>query len=763
MEQLIKILYVEDNEYDARNFQRELEKSSLTTTLLTVNTIAEALTYAEKKEFDIVFLDYHLPGENGLSLLRTIRNKGFSIPVVIITNYADPQVAVEMMQSGASDYIPKSLLNTEGIEQCIRNSIRYSELEQVRKSVESSLKSAEEKLSTIISHTPVILFSVNPNGELTFAKGRNLGSIMPGGDELVGESVFELFEGHDEFIGQIKIALAGNEVTQSIKFGNTVYQISCTPRMNSNGKLEEIVGIAYDVTKRAEAEESLLKAKLLAEQTSKAKQDFIANMSHEIRTPMNAIVGFTNLLEETVLDEVQRDYVKTIQLSGESLLNLINDILDFSKIEAGKLFIEKEEFVLRDTLSSVERVLKGKADEKKLNLIIKVDPEVPVSLLGDPNRLYQVLMNLMSNAIKFTDKGKVLVEVKKMSEKSNKVKLKFIVADTGIGIPKDDYESIFESFSQISSGTTRKYGGTGLGLAIVKRLVELQKGSIKVKSELRQGSTFEFDLEYSIGKGKLDKLEKAFVEAIDLSVLKGKKVILAEDNRMNQKLIQNILASLEMDLKIASNGKEVLDLLQKEAADILLLDIQMPIMDGFEVAGHIRKKIQGPIGNIPIIAMTAHAFKEEKEACLKAGMNDHIAKPIQKEELLRIMYNLLMGHVEKTVQPMIDISYLKSLSEGNDEFVTEMLNIFAEDTPVLMQQMKVAVEKEDWKKVSQLAHKYRSPLALLGIKSIEEIMNTIEYNAKEKTNLSELPKMFNEAEVLTLSALEYINKELTKS
>jgi signal transduction histidine kinase/DNA-binding response OmpR family regulator len=762
MEQLIKILYVEDNEYDARNFQRELEKSSLSTTLLTVNTIAEALNYAEKKEFDIVFLDYHLPGENGLSLLKTIRNKGFSIPVVIITNYADPQVAVEMMQSGASDYIPKSLLNTEGIEQCIRNSIRYSELEQVRKSVESSLKSAEEKLSTIISHTPVILFSVHPNGELTFAKGRNLGSIMPGGDELVGESVFEIFEGHDEFIGQIKIALAGNEVTQSIKFGNTVYQISCTPRMNSSGSLEEIVGIAYDVTKRAEAEESLLKAKLLAEQTSKAKQDFIANMSHEIRTPMNAIVGFTNLLEETVLDEVQRDYVKTIQLSGESLLNLINDILDFSKIEAGKLFIEKEEFVLRDTISSVERVLKGKADEKKLNLIIKVDPEVPVSLLGDPNRLYQVLMNLMSNAIKFTDKGKVSVEVKKMAEKSNKVKLKFIVADTGIGIPKNDYESIFESFSQISSGTTRKYGGTGLGLAIVKRLVELQKGSIKVNSELRQGSTFEFDLEYVIGKGKLDKLEKAFVEALDLSVLKGKKVILAEDNRMNQKLIENILASLEMDLKIASNGKEVLELLQKEAADILLLDIQMPIMDGFEVVDHIRKKIQGPITNIPIIAMTAHAFKEEKEACLKAGMNNHIAKPIQKEELLRVMYNLLIGHVEKTVQPMIDISYLKSLSEGNDEFVTEMLNIFAEDTPVLMQQMKVAVDKEDWKKVSQLAHKYRSPLALLGIKSIEEIMNSIEYNAKEKTNLSELPKMFSEAEVLTSDALEYINKELSK-
>ncbi|MFM7024131.1 MAG: response regulator [Flavobacteriales bacterium] len=762
MEQIIRILYVEDNEYDARNFHRELEKSSLKTTLRTVNTIAEAMTHAEKQDFDLVFLDYHLPGENGLSLLRTIRNNGFSIPVVIITNYADPQVAVEMMQSGASDYIPKSLLNTEGIEQCIRNSIRYSELEQVRRSVESSLKSAEEKLSTIISHTPVILFAANPNGELTFAKGRNLGSIMPGGDEFVGESVFEIFEGHDEFIGQIKIALAGNEVTQSIKFGNTVYQISCTPRMGADGKLEEIVGIAYDVTKRAEAEESLLKAKLLAEQTSKAKQDFIANMSHEIRTPMNAIIGFTNLLEETTLDEVQRDYVKTIQVSGESLLALINDILDFSKIEAGKLFIEKEEFVLRDTLSSVERVLKGKADEKRLHLLINVDKDVPQVLLGDSNRLYQVLMNLVSNAIKFTDKGKVSVEVKKLSEKGNKVKLKFIVADTGIGIPKDNYESIFESFSQISSGTTRKFGGTGLGLAIVKRLLELQKGSIKVNSELHHGSSFEFELEYGVAKLNSSKSEKTLGKMVDIEALKGKKVLLAEDNRMNQKLIENIMLSFGMDLKIANNGREVLDLLQNEKADILLLDIQMPVMDGFEVVDFIRKNIKGSKGNIPIIAMTAHAFKEEREACLKAGMNDHIAKPIHKEELLRIMSSLLVGS-SSTEPSMIDISYLKTLSEGNDAFVVEMLNIFSEDTPLLMEQMKVAIDKEDWKKVSQLAHKYRSPLALLGIKSIEDIMNKIEYSAKEKTSLPEIKKLFKEADILTLAVLESVNKELSKN
>ncbi len=759
MNQSIKILYVESNEQDARNFQRELGKTSLKAVFFTVRSSSEASLMSDNQSFDIVFLDYHLPGENGLALLKVLRNKVVPVPVVVVTNYADPKIAVQMMQAGASDYIPKSLLNAVGLEQCVRNSLRYSELEQVRDQVELSLKSAEEKLSTIVSNTPVILFSVNPKGEFTFAKGRNLGVFMPEGADLVGESVFDVFDGYDEFIHQMKIALTGNEVTQSLKFGDMVYQISCTPRFNKRGRLEEIVGIAYDVTKRAEAEESLMKAKLLAEQTSKAKQDFIANMSHEIRTPMNAIVGFANLLQDTKLSDVQKDYLQTIQLSGDNLLNLINDILDFSKIEAGKLIIEKEPFVLGETLLSLERVLKGKSDEKKVKLNLQVDADVPSQLIGDANRLYQVLMNLVSNAIKFTDKGSVTVRVQKVSEQENKVKLKFTVTDTGIGIPADKFDAIFDGFSQVSSGTTRKYGGTGLGLAIVRRLIHLQKGTIKVTSELRKGSTFEFELKYALGVEKEVALPAAIISNIDAKIFAGKKILLAEDNRMNQKLIQNLLAPLSVQLTLVDNGQAAVDIMENSDFDLLLLDIQMPILDGFEVATHIRKEVNGINAEMPILAMTAHAFKEEKEACYKAGMNAHISKPIQKQELLKVMQDLL-NLSNSSEADVLDLSYLKSLSEGNDAFVREMLTIFSEDIPQLMAQLKVSMDAEDLKRVGQLAHKYRSPLSLLKLTRLEEIMKTMEHKVGEKVQLEEMKKLFEQACSLTSMALESVQREI---
>ena len=267
MQQVIKLLYIEVNENDARNFHREIEKSSLKIALTIVPDVEEMYVEVKKRAFDIVFSDYHLPNQNGLSFLRNLRSKDIYIPVVFITDYADPQIAVEMMQSGASDFIPKSLLNSDGIEQCIRNSIRYSELESQRKNVELHLKSAEDKLSTVISYTPIIIFSFDKFGEITLAKGSNLGFS----DDIIGESIFDVFEGKDEFTNQVKIALAGNEVTQSMHFGNAVYQITCTPRFDEHGELVEVIGIANDITKRAEAEDSLMKAKLLAEQTSKAR------------------------------------------------------------------------------------------------------------------------------------------------------------------------------------------------------------------------------------------------------------------------------------------------------------------------------------------------------------------------------------------------------------------------------------------------------------------------------------------------------------
>lgn len=759
MNTVTRLIYIEVNEEDAKNFRREIEKSSLSVALTIVSTIDELFKEVEKNTFDIIFSDYHLPNITGLQFLKKLRTKEVEIPVVFITDYADPQIAVEMMQSGASDFIPKSLLNSDGIEQCVRNSIRYSELESKKKSAELHLKSAEDKLSTVISYTPIIIFSVDKKGEITLAKGSAFGFS----DDILGESIFDVFEGKDEFTNQIKIALAGNEVTQSINFGSSVYQITCTPRFDEHGVLEEVIGIANDITKRAEAEDSLMKAKILAEQTSKAKQDFIANMSHEIRTPMNAIVGFTALLAETKLNDIQRDYVETIKVSGENLLNLINDILDFSKIEAGKLFIEKEGFVLKHVLESIERVLKGKANEKSLDFFIEIDENVPQYIVGDSNRLYQVLMNLVGNAIKFTEKGFVKIKVQKSWEKEDRFRLKFFVIDSGIGIPKSKLDYIFDSFNQVSSGATRKYGGTGLGLAIVKRLVELQKGTVKVASEVGVGSTFEFEIKYKLDSDRVED-EPKIQEAIDLSLLSGKHILLAEDNRMNQKFIVNIFEKTNAKLFVASDGEEALQLLKEMKFDILLLDIQMPNKDGFEVIKELRSSFPANKKNIPVIAMTAHAFKEERDACIAAGMNEHIAKPINKDDLFALIFKFLFGKKlsKMSSSELLDTNYLKSMSEGNDEFVLEMLAIFFEDTPPLIDNLSKAVIEKDWKKMTQLAHKYRSPLALLGLKSLEESMRKIEYQAKLEEGIDVVKTEFEFAKEQTNKVLEEVKNKLDK-
>ncbi len=759
MQQLIKLLYIEVNENDARNFHREIEKSTLKIALTIVSDIEEMYVMVKKRAFDIVFSDYHLPNENGLTFLKNLRSKDIQVPVVFITDYADPQIAVEMMQSGASDFIPKSLLNSDGIEQCIRNSIRYSNLESQRKNVEFHLKSAEDKLATVISYTPIIVFSFDKRGEITLAKGSDLGFS----DDIIGESIFDVFEGKDEFTNQVKIALAGNEVTQSMNFGNALYQITCTPRFDNYGELLEVIGIANDITKRAEAEDSLMRAKVLAEQTSKAKQDFIANMSHEIRTPMNAIVGFTGLLEETKLNDVQKDYVHTIKVSGENLLNLINDILDFSKIEAGKLFIEKEGFVLHNVLDAVERVLKGKASEKSLHFSIEVAPDAPNFIIGDSNRLYQVLMNLVGNAIKFTDKGFVKIKVIKSWEKEDRFRLKFFVIDSGIGIQKNNLDYIFESFNQVSSGASRKYGGTGLGLSIVKKLVELQKGTVKASSKLGEGSVFEFEIKYKLDANYKAEVEQEITE-IDFSLLQGKTILLAEDNRMNQKFIINIFEKTPAKLFVVSDGEEALQMMKERDFDILLLDIQMPNKDGFEVIKELRGNFSESKKNIPVIAMTAHAFKEERDACIAAGMNEHIAKPIHKDDLFALIYKFLFGKkmVNSISVNMIDVGYLKTMSEGNDEFLKEMLAIFYEDTPPLIQKLKEAVDQQDWKRITQLAHKYRSPLALLGLKELEESMKVIEYKAKQENDIEMIRDEVNKSLILTEKVLSEVKLKLAE-
>jgi len=365
---------------------------------------------------------------------------------------------------------------------------------------------------------------------------------------------------------------------------------------------------------------------------------FLANMSHEIRTPMNAIVGMTSLLSETGLTKKQEDYLKAIQTSGDNLLVIINDILDISKIESGKLEIENINFDFRELINNTKRSIELKAEEKDLLFTLDIKNDVPSVLISDPVRLNQVLINLLGNSIKFTKKGSVSLSCSVMEVENEKAKIKFEVKDTGVGIEATKLEKIFESFSQEDESTTRKFGGTGLGLSISKQLVALLGGELSVKSELGEGSNFYFVLNLPIGKKTIKK--KKIIIDTETNPLKNKKVLLVEDNEINRFLATTVLGKWDLNVDLAEDGKKAVDKVQANSYDVVLMDIQMPVMGGVEATQIIRKQLKM---DIPIIALTANAVKGDREEFLAAGMDDYISKPFDASILFNKMISFIVN------------------------------------------------------------------------------------------------------------------------
>ncbi|MCY7361856.1 MAG: response regulator, partial [Ignavibacteria bacterium] len=470
------------------------------------------------------------------------------------------------------------------------------------------------------------------------------------------------------------------------------------PVIDNNGEVALVIGYGLDITDRKNLEIDLIKSREQAEQLAKTKEVFLANMSHEIRTPMNAIMGMTNQLTKTTLSNQQHFYLDTIKSASENLLIIINDILDLSKIDAGKLSLENIGFEPKKVVDHAMQVFLHRAEEKGIKLTNSFcDNSLSPVLIGDPYRLNQVLLNLISNAIKFTDKGSVHITCEVINDKKSSQLVQVKIIDTGVGMDESYVEKLFDKFSQEYESTSRKLGGTGLGMSICRELIQLMGGEIEVSSKKGRGTTVIFRLTFK--KGADADLPVNISANITPNFLKGKTILVTDDNIMNRLVASTVLNDYGATVIEATNGEEALLVLDNNKVDLILMDIQMPVMNGYEATKIIRKR-----GNtIQIIALTANAIKGENKKCFEVGMNDYISKPFKEEEFLKGIAKslntdfiekekvLLIEDDEKTIDsPLFDLSLLMEISRGDFSFIKKMINLFCELTPEIVREMKEA-------------------------------------------------------------------------
>lgn len=895
MPQSIRILLIEDTLEDADLVRHYLTETEEAFTVEHAETLSDGLEKLRATSADVVLLDLDLPDSEGLGTIMAIHADFPLLPLVVLTSVSSRELAANVIQEGAQDCLPKANIDADSLNRSVRYAIERTH----RQRVESTLENSEARYRGLVNSLPVCVLQKDMDGRFIFANqaysdftGHNVDDILGKTDfDLSPNDVAQKFRDDDHRV--VKSGKLFRTVEVNTTDGKTAWvEVIKSPIRDAHGNIVGTQAIFWDVTERQMAVEALTRAKEAAEDASRAKSEFLANMSHEIRTPLNAVIGMAELLLDTKLTSTQRDYLKMILESGESLLSVINDILDFSKIEAGKLDLIAKPFDIRETVGDMMKPLGVRAGTNHLELTCHFDSAVPAVVEGDAHRLRQIVVNLVGNAIKFTEVGEIDFDVSVDSiTPDNEAILHFQVRDTGIGIPEGKLQKIFEAFEQADSGSTRQYGGTGLGLAICARLVDLMDGHIWVESTLGQGSTFHFTGRFPIkesnlsarpegtnrvqgtrvlivddnatnriildeivrswgmrpllaadadeglmllqeaqaagdpftllltdfempGKNGLELIQairdipdlrntlitvlssserpttRSQCDALDVSgflmkpvkqselfdaivvalgveipeheahdrhledheKIRPLKILLAEDNLANQRLAIALLQKWGHSVTLAVNGKEGVETWRNGAFDLVIMDVQMPEMDGLEATRRIRnlERIRG--GHIPIVAMTAHALTGDREKCLEAGMDGYTSKPLRIHEL----YDTIAGFFGEKPPALaeapesiisedgrVDWTHALQSCDGDTDLLKDLLQIFLDETPLLLNRLDETIAIEDCDATYRTAHTITGSLRILGPTPANEVVRKLEQAATSGT-LDEAPALLSE-------------------
>jgi PAS domain S-box-containing protein len=578
---------------------------------------------------------------DGFELVEMLKSnpRTKDIMVIFVTAISkETKYAVKGLGTGAVDYLYKPLdpyITSAKVDSFVRLARTQAEIKLKNEELQNYaivVKNSADIICSVDAQT-LRIENINPavEGIMGFKPTEQLGK------SIVNLAIEEHQPAFRKKLGEIikdNLAFAVFECRFE-RFDKRIIWVEC--RASYHNKVI-FINIS-DISPQKSYQEQLIKSKESAEYTKKVKETFLANMSHELRTPVNGIIGITSMLLKTNLDDQQKGMLNLLETSSKSLLGVINDVLDISKIEAGKFNIIRTSNNVFDIIKSAFDLLKFRADEANIEFILDIDADVPQNLMVDSLRLNQILMNLLSNAIKFTERGYVKLKVSVMQRHADKVKLKYSVEDSGIGIPADRINKVFESFEQAEEDTVSKYGGTGLGLAIVKRLVELKGGELTVSSQVGKGSTFSFINWHTIAAKPVEKTQTKPDKA--LTPFLNKSVLVAEDNMVNQFMLSKMLKDWHLDVDMVDNGRKAIDKLKAKHYDIVLMDTHMPEMNGYEAAKTIRVDFEEPERSIPIISLSAASFGQEQQEALTAGMNDVLSKPFLPYQLHEKMSKLL--------------------------------------------------------------------------------------------------------------------------